>query len=593
MKRNEVIEKYTWDLRDLFATEEDYEEAIRSLTRDAEAFAKKAWDLTSADAVLASVREMEEFTVRLDHIMSYASLDFSVDMSDSVRSARYGKAGLFYGKISGIFTTFENALKKVPDEILLEAAKEKGYYMYLTNIVRAKKHALPDDVEKALTALSPVLGAPQDIYEQALHADLRYDEIEVDGKNIPMSFVAFENEYQVSSDTELRRKSFEAFSRELKKYENVIAAAYNTQVQKEKILATMRGFDSVIDALLFEQRVDRELYDRQIDTIMEKLAPVMRRYATLVKRAYGLDEMTFADLKAPLMKDFAPTLTIEESKAYVDKALSVMGKEYMAKIENYLPERFVDYVQNEGKTSGGFCSSPYRVHPYILLSWTGVLGELFTLVHELGHGAHFALAQEKWNLLATDISTYLVESPSTFNEMLLSHSLLKESDDPKFRAFVLSSMIENTYYHNFVTHLLEAHYQREVYKLVDAGEVLDAAKLSELKRATLEKFWGDAVTINEGAELTWMRQSHYYMGLYSYTYSAGLTVSTVGSENILKEGEPAVKRWLDFLRAGGTDDVIGLAKIAGVDITTDKPLLETIAHLDEIVTELESMEKKF
>lgn len=593
MKRNEVEEKYTWDLRDLFATEEDYEEAIRSLSEDAEAFAKKAWDLTSADAVLASVREMEELAVRLDHIMNYAFLDFSVDMSDSVRSARYGKAGLFYGKISWIFTAFENALKKVPDEILLEAAKEKGYYMYLTNIVRAKKHALPDDVEKALTALSPVLGAPQDIYEQALHADLRYDEIEVDGKNVPMSFVAFENEYQVSSDTELRRKSFEAFSRELKKYENVIAAAYNTQVQKEKILATMRGFDSVIDALLFEQRVDRELYDRQIDTIMEKLAPVMRRYATLVKHAYGLDEMTFADLKAPLMKDFAPTLTIEESKAYVDKALSVMGKEYMAKIENYLPERFVDYVQNEGKTSGGFCSSPYRVHPYILLSWTGVLGELFTLVHELGHGAHFALAQEKWNNLATDISTYLVESPSTFDEMLLSHSLLRESDDPKFRAFVLSSMIENTYYHNFVTHLLEAHYQREVYKLVDAGEVLDAAKLSELKRATLEKFWGDAVTINEGAELTWMRQSHYYMGLYSYTYSAGLTVSTVGSENILKEGEPAVKRWLEFLRAGGTDDVIGLAKIAGVDITTDKPLLETIAHLDEIVTELESMEKTF
>lgn len=593
MKRNEVIEKYTWDLKDLFATEEAYEEAIRKLSGDAEAFAKKDWDLASAEAVLASVREMEELAVRLDHIMNYAFLDFSVDMSDSVRGARYGKAGLFNGKISGIFTAFENALKKVPDEILLEAAKEKGYYMYLTNIVRAKKHALPDDVEKALTALSPVLGAPQDIYEQALHADLCYDEIEVEGKNVPMSFVAFENEYQVSSDTALRRKSFEVFSRELRKYENVIAAAYNTQVQKEKILATMRGFDSVIDALLFEQRVDRELYDRQIDTIMEKLAPVMRRYATLVKRAYGLDEMTFADLKAPLMKDFAPTLTIEESKAYVDKALSVMGKEYMAKIENYLPERFVDYVQNEGKTSGGFCSSPYRVHPYILLSWTGVLGELFTLVHELGHGAHFALAQEKWNLLATDISTYLVESPSTFNEMLLSHSLLRESDDPKFRAFVLSSMIENTYYHNFVTHLLEAHYQREVYKLVDAGEVLDAAKLSELKRATLEKFWGDAVTINEGAELTWMRQSHYYMGLYSYTYSAGLTVSTVASENILKEGEPAVKRWLDFLRAGGTDDVIGLAKIAGVDITTDKPLLETIARLDEIVTELESMEKKF
>jgi oligoendopeptidase F len=212
--------------------------------------------------------------------------------------------------------------------------------------------------------------------------------------------------------------------------------------------------------------------------------------------------------------------------------------------------------------------------------------EVFVLAHELGHAGHFTLCHQNQNIFDTRPSLYFIEAPSTMNEMLMANYLMKINDDKRFRRWVLSSIIGRTYYHNFVTHLLEAAYQREVYKIIDEGGSVQAAKLNELKRGVLEKFWGDTVKIVEGAELTWMRQPHYYMGLYPYTYSAGLTVATEVSKRILKEGQKAVDDWREVLKAGGTKTPVELAKMAGVDITTDKPLLNTIEHIGNIIDEI-------
>ena len=199
---------------------------------------------------------------------------------------------------------------------------------------------------------------------------------------------------------------------------------------------------------------------------------------------------------------------------------------------------------------------------------------------------HFYLAQKENNIFDTDPSMYFVEAPSTMNEMLMANHLMKNTDNKRMKRWVLSSMISRTYYHNFVTHLLEAHYQREVYKMVDKGQGLHADKLNELKRNTLEEFWGDTVDINEGAELTWMRQPHYYMGLYPYTYSAGLTIATQVSKRLISGDEGALEDWKRVLKAGGTKAPVELAKMAGVDITTDQPLLDTINHIGEIIEEI-------
>ena len=214
--------------------------------------------------------------------------------------------------------------------------------------------------------------------------------------------------------------------------------------------------------------------------------------------------------------------------------------------------------------------------------------ECFVLAHELGHAGHFYLANQHQNILNTRPSLYFIEAPSTMNEMLMANHLMKSSDDPRMKRWVLASMVSRTYYHNFVTHLLEAAYQREVYRRIDAGQSVVASTLNALKREVLERFWGDDVEINEGAELTWMRQPHYYMGLYPYTYSAGLTVATVVSQKLLKD-ESMIGKWLEVLKAGGTKTPLELAAMADVDISTDQALRDTVAFIASMIDEIEDL----
>jgi oligoendopeptidase F len=299
--------------------------------------------------------------------------------------------------------------------------------------------------------------------------------------------------------------------------------------------------------------------------------------------------MTFADLKVDVDPDFEPEVSIQETKEYIFDSLGIMGEDYLNMLQRAFDERWIDFAMNEGKSTGAFCSTPYGSHPFVLLSWTDKMRDVFTLAHELGHAGHFHLAHRNQSIFNSEPSLYFIEAPSTMNEMLLTNHLMKTTDDRRMKRWVLSSMVSKTYYHNFVTHLLEAHYQREVYRIIDGGGSVNAEVLDGLKRRTLEEFWGEEVEMIDGAELTWMRQPHYYMGLYPYTYSAGLTISTEASQRILKEGDTAIEDWRSVLMAGGTKNPVELARMAGVDITTEEPLLNTIAYIGRMIDEIEML----
>ena len=459
----------------------------------------------------------------------------------------------------------------------------------LKDMLERKKYQLHPEAERVLAAVSPTLDAPYQMYEITKLADMQFDNFEVDGKEYPLGYSLFEDDYEYDNRTDVRRAAFDAFSKKIRQYVNVTAMAYNTTVCHEKLMADLRGYDSVYDMLLFPQKVERELYDRQIDLIMEKLAPHMRKYAKLIQRVHKLDKMTYADLKLPIDPEYVPKVTIEESKEYIMKGLSILGEDYVDMIQEAYDKRWVDFAQNQGKSTGGFCASPYGRGSFILLSWNERMSDVFTLAHELGHAGHFRLCNGAQSIFDTNVSSYFVEAPSTMNELLMAHYLLKTSDDKRFRRFVLSNMVSNTYYHNFVTHLLEAAYQREVYKIIDEGGSVQADVLNRIMKDTLTKFWGDAVELTEGAELTWMRQPHYYMGLYSYTYSAGLTIATQVCKRIENEGQTAVDDWKKVLTAGSTKTPMELAKMAGVDISTDAPLLDTIETIGSMIDEIISL----
>ena len=586
--RKDVPVELTWDLSLIYPTdaamEADLEEAKKLADHIEAAYPGR---LNDPEMIVECLREYEQLQIKLYLISSYTDLAVSVDYYDTAAQEKNEKIAALEAQIASRLSFIESEINAADEAVLDEAiAKAHRSKHYLEDIRRGKPHQLSPETEKVLAALRKSFSTPYEVYNMAKLADMKFPSFTVDGKEYPLGYSLFEDDYEYERDTNVRRAAFKAFSDKIRQYENVTATAYNSLVTTEKVIANLRGFDSVFDYLLFDQKVTREMYDRQIDLITKELAPHMQRYARLLQKKYGLEEMTFADLKLTLDPDYDPRVTPAESKEYVEKGLAILGDDYVSMIEEAYRDRWFDFAKNQGKSTGGFCASPYGVGSFILLSWNDRMSDVFTVAHELGHAGHFRHCNRAQSLFDTNVSSYFVEAPSTMNELLMANYLLKTSDDKRFRRWVLSSMINNTYYHNFVTHLREAWYQREVYKIIDAGGSVNAEVLSDIFRRNLKTFWGDAVVLNEGAELTWMRQPHYYMGLYSYTYSAGLTVATQAAARIEREGQPAVDDWKKVLDAGSTLDPAGLAALAGIDITTDKPLRDTIAYIGEIIDEI-------
>ena len=474
--------------------------------------------LNTPQNISKAIDRYQELVEVMTLLANYSELASSVDYYDSEAQNNASYDRMLISKLNGKIAFLEVEIAENDVETIEKAAdlneRNRGY---LEEIIRKKPHTLSEKEEKLMSKLTPVMDIPYQVYNMTKLADMVFPSFEIDGKEYPMGYSLFEDDYQYEKNTDVRRKAFEVFSNEIKKYENTTASLYNAQCQNEKIESEIRGYDSVFDFLLFPQNVTREMYDRQIDTIMNELSPHMRRYARLKKKVLGLEEMTYPDLLVPLDSDYSPSVTWKECEKYAAEGLSIMGDDYIKMVHEAFERRWFDYARNQGKSTGGFCASPYGKGSFILLSWNGRMSDVFTAVHELGHAGHFKAANANQSILDTDVSTYFVEAPSTINELLLAHSLLKKSEDKRFKGWVLDNIINNTYYHNFVTHLLEAAYQREVYRLIDKGESVQADTLNSIYKDVLKKFWGDDVVLTDGSEHTWMRQPHYYMGLYSYT----------------------------------------------------------------------------
>ena len=589
--RKDVPVNETWDLSLIFAAEADFEAAVEKAKALADTLEKTYKNaLTTPESIAECLALYEELESLLYQTTSYTSLAVSVDYTDTEAQKKDAKMTALAAEIGSRLSFIESEIADAPEELIRAAMDKTGRAKhYLAEILREKPHRLSAETEKVLAALSPVFNAPYDIYHMTKLADMKFGSFTVNGREYPLGYSLFEDEYEYEADTDVRRAAFRAFSDKLREYENTTAATYNTYLTQQRIMAKQRGFADMFEADLFTDHVTREMYDRQIDLITEKLAPAMRKYARLVGKMNKLDRVTFADLKLPLDAEFDPRVTIGESREYVRSALSVLGQDYADMVDEAYDKRWIDFARNVGKETGGFCSSPYGCNSYILLSWNNRMADVFTIAHELGHAGHFRLCNGAQSLFDTNVSGYLIEAPSTMNELLLAQDLLRKNTDKRFRRWVLSSLIGHTYYHNFVTHLREAWYQREAMNIIEQGGAVNAETLSGIFRKNLETFWGDAVELTEGCELTWMRQPHYYMGLYSYTYSAGLTLATQAALNIAAEGESAVARWRAMLEAGSTRDPLGLAAIAGIDLSTPDALEHTIAYISGIIDEIAAL----
>lgn len=584
--RTSFPENELWDLSALYQDREDFLRAIDKAMEDIYLFRRNYFDgLSELEDFEEAFLVLEQIYIQMSHIENYSFMPQTTDYGNE-EFAQIAQTGTdFMTKARVLLSFFDDALLRAKDSILDQLEKNHHLSSYIRQAKIKKAHYLGAEREQLLTQLADTFSAPQDIYTKMRAGDFKMEDFEVDGKIYSNSFVSYENFYQNHENHLVRQKAFRSFSNGLRQHQHAAAASYLAQVKLEKEIAHLRGYDSVFDYLLAEQEVDRSMFDRQIDLIMSDFAPIAQNYLKHVAKINKLDKMTFADWKLDLDNRLNPEVTIDQAYELVMKSLEPLGEVYTKEVKNYQTERWVDFAANQGKDSGGYATDPYRVHPYVLMSWTGRLSDVYTLIHEIGHSGQFIFSDNHQSYFNTHMSTYYVEAPSTLNELLLSDYLEKAFDNPRQKRFALAHRLTDTYFHNFITHLLEAAFQRRVYTLIEEGKTFGAETLNRIMKDVLEEFWGDAIEIDDDAALTWMRQSHYYMGLYSYTYSAGLVISTVGYLNIKKDKDGA-KRWLEFLKSGGSLPPLETAQIIGADISTEEPLRQTIAFLDQTVQQI-------
>jgi oligoendopeptidase F len=593
LSRAEVPVASTWNLDDLFVSEATWSAELQAVDEASQALSTYQGQLSrDAGSLLSCLNAVESVQARLMRVSTFAYLRNAQDGTDPQYQAAVARASALQARVGARTSFVDSEILAFPEGLLQQFMAAEpglaGFKVALDDLLALRPHRLGADTERVLASLGEVLSAPYMIYNRSKSSDMQFAPFtDAAGTVYANSVNGFESNFETHSDTSVRRGAWASFSAGLKSYNQTYSATFATEVNKNVALARLRQYRSTEDFLLQPHKIPHAVYSNILDIIQAELAPHMQRYARLRRRVLGLDKLLYCDIKAPLDPDFNPRMSYDDGCGLILDALQVMGPDYCDFARKTLQQRWVDRADNIGKSSGAFCASPYGVHPYILITWSDTMRNVFTLAHELGHGGHFGLAMQHQRYANTRPAMPFIEAPSIMNEMLLAQHILGRSQEPRLRRSVIMQVL-GTYHHNFVTHLLEAELQRQVYALAESGGSITAAVLNQRKGDILARFWGDTVEIDDGARMTWMRQPHYYMGLYPYTYSVGLVASTAMSLVIQQEGPPAVERWLQVLKAGGTRPPLELMQMAGIDMGSPQPIHDAVAYVGRLITELET-----
>lgn len=592
LARSEVPVDETWRLDDMFQSMEAWEAELAAVERIIPQVAEFQGRLGDGASVLRKCYETVELLARrFEKISTYAYLRFSEDGTNPVGQELMGRTMAAQARLDSAIAFMRPEILSLPDGTLEGYfSEEPGLETFrrrLELILSDRPYVLSAETETAIAALREVLDAPKMVYEWTKTSDISFEPaVDSEGHEVPVSFATYEEILEVSPDAALRRSAYTSFSRGLARYQNALAGTFAAEVKKNVALARIRGYESATHMFLHQQEVPVEVYHNLLDVIEEGLAPHMRRYVDLRRRVLGLDKIMYCDIEAPLDPDFMPEISYEEGARLIIDSVAVMGAEYADIIRVALEDRWIDRADNVGKSTGAFCTSTYDVHPYILATWGESMRSVFTIAHELGHAVQSVLASSNQRFVNVEPSLVFIEAPSTLNELLLAEHILETADDFRVRRWVLMQLL-GTYYHNFVRHLLEAELVKRIYAHSEAGRPITAALLSAEKGDILESYWDGVVEIDDGAKLTWMRQPHYYAGLYSYTYSAGLTCATVVAQSVREEGSRAAERWVNVLKQGGSMAPLELMKTAGVDLEDAATIGDAVDYVGRIVDEVD------
>ena len=592
-KRSEVAAEFTWDLTDIFPSDEAWRAEYEALKPYAEAVAAYQGRLgESAETLLAYFRLDDELNVRVGRLYGYANCKADEDTSNGFYQDLRGKALSLSVTLSGAGAFAASELLALSDETLTRFYAEQPelatYRRPIERVRRRRAHILSPECEALLANAGEMADSPDAIFGVFHNADLRFPAVtDGAGAEQPLTDATFVPLLQ-SGDRTLRRNAFETYYATLGGYRNTLAATLDAQFKQLRFFANARRYPSTLDAALDATEVPVSVYDSLIESVHANLDK-MYRYVALRRRLLGVDELHMYDVYTPIVPDVAEEIPFEQAKAAVLDALAVLGEDYTAMLREGFDHRWLDVYPNVGKRGGAY-SMGAKPHPFVLLNHKDTLDSAFTLIHEMGHALHSYYSMHNQRELYSDYVIFVAEVASTCNENLLMQYLLEGTTDKKERAYLLNHFLEE-FRTTLYRQTMFAEYELEINRIAEGGATLTADTLCDVYYKLNQKYYGDSMVVDKEIALEWARIPHFYMNFYVYQYATGFSAAVALSQRILNEGEGAVRDYLGFLSGGCTKTPIELLKGAGVDMTSPKPVDDALDLFEQLIDEFEALVK--
>lgn len=591
-KRSEVNNENTWNLKDIYPDQAAWDKAYEQLKQDLKKASVFEGKLDSAKRIKQVFELEDSLGLAMERLFIYASLHHDEDTANPTYQALLEKSKKLSVEVGEALSFVTPEILSLPEAELDQLIKDeelKEFQFTLTEIKREKAHVLGKTEEALMAQVGNLSQAPQSIFGMINNADMKFPRIKDEhGNEVELTHGSY-IQFLESPDREVRKRAFKAVYETYGKQKNTLAATLAANVNKNMFYAKVRKYPSVLDMSLYGDNIPKDVYDNLIGTIHENL-PLLHRYMKLRKKLLGVDELHMYDLFAPLVEEYKWDITFDEAKQMCLEGLKPLGDDYGKVLQEGFSNRWIDVYENEGKRTGAYSWGTYGVHPYVLLNHKDNLNSMFTLAHEMGHALHSYYSDHALPYRDAQYTIFLAEVASTTNEALLMDYLLKHADNPKQKLYLL------TYYADqFRTTVFRqtmfAEFEKIVHERAEAGVSMTPQEFSSIYYDLNRKYHGEDMAVDQDIEMEWARIPHFYRSFYVYKYATGFSAATSFSKQILEEGQPAVDRYLGFLKSGGSDYSINILKKAGVDMSSPQPVRDAMSVFEDVIEQMEQLTK--
>ncbi len=593
--RSEIAETYQWKLEDLYPSDQAWEQAKEALADRLDQITQYQGKLDDAATLLACLELDSDISKAFGRLYSYASMKSDQD-------TRVSKYLAMRQSVEQIMTEYGSKAAYIEPEIIKLDAETidrfikaesglKVYRMYLMDILRRKAHKLSEKEEKILAQTGLMADGPASVYSVFSNAEMPYPEITLsDGTKATLNKAGYAR-YRSSTVRADREAVFNAFWTAFNQFKQTFGVDLYSHLQSHIFTMRVRKYNSCLQQALDRNNIPTEVYYSLIDNVRDNL-DTFHRYLLLKKRMLGVETLKYSDLYAPVVKDVDLKYTFDEAKALYLDAVKPLGPDYAKVVEKALNERWIDVYPTPGKRSGAYSSgNAYDVHPYILLNYNGQYDDVSTLAHEMGHTMHSYYSNKNQPFPLADYSIFVAEVASTFNEALLIHKMLDEIKDDDVRLSLLMTYLDGIKGTVF-RQAQFAEFELRMHEMAERREPVTGDSLTELYGRILKDYYGDKEGICQIDDLytvEWAYIPHFYYNFYVYQYSTSFTAATALAEEVNSGDKAAVKRYLDFISAGGSDYPVEILKKAGVDMTTSGPFEKTMVTMNRTMDEIEAI----